>query len=263
MLAGVAQVFSNQKIRRRVEELATCIIEKESVVIHRLARDEAQQRSFYRLLHNPNLQTEQIVSFMQQDCLRQLEAGAHYLAIHDTTQPNFERNRSNITSFQELGVIGNNLSLGFFLHASLVVEAQSGRCTGFADVITWNRQASAPGKHERGYKKQPIEAKESFRWIRSAQTTNTLLEEAGMITHICDREGDIGELFLQVPVKDQVHLLVRSSADRSLADGCKLTALLSSLPEQGRHQLELKGDVRTGRQQRTAQLAVRYRKVKL
>jgi len=258
------EIFSNKKIGRRVEELAASIVEKESVVIHRLAKDEAQQRSFYRLLHNPHLETEQVVEFIRRDCARQVQAGAHYLVIQDTTQPNFERNRGNISRPGPLGVIADKASLGFFLHPSLVVEAGSRRCIGYSDVLTWSREAAAPGKQERDYKRLPVEQKESYRWIKAALSSAALLERAGLVTHVCDREGDIGELLLRVGEAERAHLLVRSSSDRRLAGGAgKLSGLLAALPEAGRHTLSLRGDVRTGRQGRQAVLEVRHSKVSL
>lgn len=234
-------------------------------MIHRLSKNEAEQRSFYRLLHNPRLETGQVVEFMRQDCLRQVQAGAHYLVVQDTTQPNFERNSKNIVSRQELGVIGDRKSLGFFLHPSLVVQAENGRCLGYSDVTTWSRDIAAPDRHERGYKSQPIEQKESYRWINSAHVSTALLKEAGMVTHICDREGDIAELLLRVPDTEKgCHLLVRSSSDRLLSGGAgKLSDLLASLPEAGHHTICLKGDARVGRLQREAQLSVRYSKVNI
>lgn len=258
------EVFSDRRISRRVEELATSILEKESVVIHRLADNEAQQRSFYRLLHNPRLETGQVVEFIRRDCARQVEAGGHYLVIQDTTQPNFERNRGNISDGRGLGVLGDRASLGFFLHPSLVVGAESGRCIGYSQVTTWSREAAAPSKQERRYKKQPIEDKESCRWIEAAQASAALLGQAGTLTHVCDREGDIGELFLRVPDGESNHLLVRSSADRLLVGGAgRLSQLLARLPDAGRHALTLRGDARTGRQQRQAVLQVRHSKVSL
>jgi hypothetical protein len=258
------QIFSNKKIERRVEELAERIVKQESVVIHRLSENQAQQRSFYRLLHNPHLETEQVVEFMRRDCLRQVEAGAHYLVIQDTTQPNFERNRGNIGDQGQLGVLGDNESLGFFLHPSLVIQAAGGRCIGYSEVITWSREAAAPGKQARGYKSLPIEEKESYRWIKAASSSAALLERAGMVTHICDREGDIGELLLRAGDGERAHLLVRSSSDRRLAgEAGKLSGLLAALPEAGRHTLSLRGDVRTGRQGRQAVLEVRHGKVRL
>lgn len=256
-------IFSNAKISRRVIRLMERIIEKESVVIHQLSETEAEQRGYYRLLQNPRLETGQIISYLQQDCQRQVEEGAHYLVFQDTTQPNFERNRCNISDQQQLGVIGDKQSLGFFLHPSLVVAVKSGRCIGYSHVHTWSREATAPDKATRQYKQQPIEEKESYRWLEAAQESKQVLHKAGQLTIVCDREGDISALFMRVP-DEKVHVLVRSSSDRKLADGTtKLSALLAAMPEGGCYRLQLQADARTGRMGREATLSVRWAKVAL
>ena len=256
-------VFKNLKIARRVKSLVERIIEKESVVIHQISESEAEQRSYYRLLHNPRLETSQIIAYLQADCQRQLKAGAHYLVFQDTTQPNLERNRGNITDFQQLGVIGDQQSLGFFLHPALVVAAASGRCIGYSAVQTWSREAQALDKKQRQYKKQPLEEKESYRWLEVAQQSKQVLQQAGQLTVICDREGDIGELFKRVP-DEKTHLLVRSRADRKLAGSPgKLSGALAALPEGGRYRLQLAAEERTGRVARSATLSVRWAPVAL
>jgi hypothetical protein len=257
------KLFSNVRISRRVNRLVARIIEKESVVIHQLSDKEAEQRSYYRLLHNRRLETGQILSYLQWDCQRQVVAGAHYLVFQDTTQPNFEHNRGNISDFEQLGVLADKRSLGFFLHPSLVVQADNGRCIGYSHVHTWSRQAEAEDKNQRQYKKQPIEEKESFRWLKAAQVSKQVLQEAASLTVVCDREADIGELFLQVP-DERTHLLVRSNADRLLAQGDgKLSTLLDGLPQMAHYSFELRGDVRTGRESRQAQMSLTWSKVEL
>lgn len=257
------QIFSNLRINRRVVRLVNRIIEKESVVIHQLSEKEAEQRSYYRLLHNHRLGTDQILSYLQWDCQRQVETGAHYLVFQDTTQPNFERNRANISDFAHLGVLADKRSLGFFLHPSLVVQADNGRCIGYSHVHVWSRAADAADKNQRQYKKQPIEEKESYRWLQAAQASKQVLAQAGALTVICDREGDIGELFLQVP-DERTHLLVRSNADRLLIEGQgKLSTLLDQLPEMAHYSIQLRGDTRTGQETREAQISLRWSKAEL
>ncbi len=239
------------------------MVEQESVIIHQLAENEAQQRSFYRLVHNDRVETEEIKQYLYADCKRQVESGKHYLVIQDTTQPNFERNRGNITTQAGLGVIGNNADLGFFLHPSLVIETQSSRCIGYSNVITWSREAGAADKEARDYKQLPLEEKESYRWIQAGQQSKPVLQQAGQLTIIADREGDITELFQQLP-DERTHLLIRSCQDRRLAgDSPKLYAFLAQLPPAGSFSLSIKGDARINRQKRKATIVLRWAKVAL
>ncbi len=130
------------------------------------------------------MEANHLKEYIYRDCQRQVEAGKHYLVIQDTTQPNFERNRANIGQTDGLGVIGDGKSLGFFLHPSLVIEAEEGRCIGFSDIQTWSRESAAKSKKERKYEALPIEERESMRWLAGHQNSQERLREAAMVTTI-------------------------------------------------------------------------------
>ena len=237
--------------------------QRQSVVIHQLAEDEAQQRSFYRLIHNKRVESQSIKNYIYADCKRQVEAGQHYLVIQDTTQPNFERNRQNIKDQTGLGVIGNNKDLGFFLHPCLVVAADSGRCIGYSNLYHWSREAEAASKEERRYKGQVIEQKESYRWIQAGKDSKQVLAAAGQLTIIADRESDITELLQQLP-DERTHLLIRSAQDRNLAESSlKLYGYLAAQQEGGSFQLAIKNDTRSKAVKRNARIVLRWAKVKL
>lgn len=234
-------------------------MERQTTIIHRLGDGEAEQRGFYRLLHNEGVQTEEVKRYIYDDCLRQVEQGHHYLVIQDTTQPNFERNRANIRNKEGLGVIGDRRSLGFFLHPSLVLDASSGRCLGFSHIETWSRAENHPTKEERNFQRLPIEEKESYRWISSTQASRERLRTAGacMLTVIADREGDIGDMFKR---REDAHLLIRSRVNRHIKEG-RLYEYLSSEQCAGSYRFEIRGDARIGRATRTAKIEVRYAKI--
>ena len=243
-------------------------------MIHRISGGEAEQRSYYRLLHNTGLDTASIKEYLYADCRRQVVPAAHYLCIQDTTQPNFESNRKNISNMEGLGVIGDGKSLGFFLHPSLVVGAGDGRVIGFSNIRVWSREA-APAmtdlEKSRFREKQrvrPISEKESCRCQNAAIESKEVLKGAGQITVVCDREGDISELFREVP-DEKTHLLVRSSSNRKIsargADGewgpATLFEHLPAQPVLGKYNLKIKGDARKKKTGRTAQMVVRLSQV--
>jgi len=98
------------------------MVERQRVVIDQLSENEAQQRSFYRLMHNKGVASQAIKHSIYADCKRQVEAGQHYLVIQDTTQPNFEGKGQNSKDQTGLGVIGHNKDLGFFWVSPLFIE---------------------------------------------------------------------------------------------------------------------------------------------
>lgn len=235
---------------------------KKSVVIHQLSDDESEQKAYYRLLHNENFKNEDVKSFLYDDCVRQVSPDGHYLVIQDTTQPNFEKNRSNITNKEGLGVIGNNKSLGFFLHPSLIIDATDKRSLGFIDIQHWSREASVWTKSEKKKinSKTAIEDKESYRWLKSVEMAKLRLPIGCKTTHISDREGDISESFDRLP-DENTHLLIRSKDNRCLKDGGKLYEHFDSLSVCGSYDLEITGDKRIKRVGRTAKINIKYSQV--
>jgi hypothetical protein len=108
-------------------------------------------------------------------------------------------------------------NIGFFIHPVLVLERESAFPLGIADVHVWNRNWTKKTKKERKYQSQPIEEKESYRWIEFRYNSKKALSESASITIVADREGDIYEEFVRVP-DEKTDLVIRSSYDRKLYD---------------------------------------------
>jgi len=181
-------------------------------------------------------------------------SGRHILAIQDTSEINYEAKRGRKRG---LGTVGNGTDAGLFVHPLLMIDADTSHCLGLADVQVWRRFK----KKAKDYKKQPIEDKESYRWLRGPHRASWGLSTAAMVTVIDDREGDIYEKWARLP-KHGFHLLNRACRDRSIAGGGTLFAAMAAFPEQ--HRFELVLTARPGKRQgRTAQLSVRFGKVRI
>lgn len=243
------------------------------MVIHRISKDEAEQRSFYRMLHNSHLSQEEVIEYVVSDCLRQVESGRDYVIFQDTTQPNFERNRKNIEPHSGLGVIGDNKSLGFFAHPSLVMESGSGHMIGYSDVHCWIRQPKGTADRKtscksRDYRREPIEDKESYRWLDSARKSVKRLRAKGAtgnITVVSDQEGDVYEVF-QEDMGENAWVLARSKGDRKvIVPGRQapvyIKEYLNENPATGYYELDMRGDARKNRKARKAKIALRFDKV--
>ncbi|MBK3661610.1 IS4 family transposase [Bradyrhizobium diazoefficiens] len=181
--------------------------------------------------------------------LREIAAGRHVLAIQDTSEINYEAKRGRK---RDLGRVGNGRDVGLFVHPVLTVDAETGHCLGLADVQVWRRFKTKAAD----YRKQPIEEKESYRWVKGPRRAKWGLTKASMITVIDDREGDIYEKWARLPDR-RTHLLSRACRDRATTGDRALFATMAALPEQ--HRLAIDLPARAGkRQARQAQLAVRF-----
>lgn len=200
--------------------------------------------AYYRFFNNSKVTTSSIISTITQDTAQRIEA-EHYLIFQDTTQVNLEKNRSQIEDNSGLGVIGDNRSLGFYLHPSLVIKASDESCVGFSFIKPYIHSEDRPDRHERKYKTLPIEEKESYRWIESVQNTAKVLSKASLRTSVQDREGDIFELLATATEQD--HLIVRSRDNRKILYQDKVCDLYQTLEEsdlQGSYMLDIPGDIR-------------------
>ena len=159
-----------------------------------------------------------------------------------------------------IGLTGNNKDLGFFMHSSLVLDANDEMVLGFSDIQLWHREEDKLDKVERKYQNLPIEEKESYKWIKACNESKQHLAAASSITFVEDREGDIYEQFATVP-DERTHLIVRSRDNRRLSDGGKLFETLSSQSVSGKYTIEIVKDIRKEVEKRTASVEVRFCKV--
>lgn len=234
-------------------------------MINRLGKNWTEKIGFYRFIHNEEVKPEQIIAGINGQCSTMI-ASQHYLVLQDTTQPNFEWNRSQIKPGKSLGKIGDGKSLGFFLHPSLVLRAHDEACMGYSDIQHWARPEDQKGKADRKYKSLDIKDKESYRWLKSVNQTKEVLRQASQITVIQDREGDIYELMADTP-DERTQLIVRSRDNRNVQDQegqkGKLFEILSQAPLLGSYELPIKGDIRKKRIERLAIIELRATQVTL
>lgn len=159
--------------------------------------------------------------------------------------------------------MGNNRDVGFFLHPTLVLKAETGFPLGLSAIHLWSREVDHADKHQRDYQKLPIEAKESYKWLLAAEHSNRCLRAGGarLVTYIGDRESDLYEEWASVPTA-QTHLLVRVRQNRRLlGQAASLYATLSAQRCEGTYTVQVADDPRRGRTAREALLTVRIARV--
>lgn len=176
------------------------------------------------------------------------------MAIQDTSELVLGGRRARASGY---GPVGKGSALGgLLLHPVLAVEVGSEALLGLVSMQVWNR----PGGGQRSSRRARVtSAKESQRWIDGMRQAGEVLARATGITVLCDREGDMYELFAQRPAN--VHLVVRACQNRRIEqaapqDAKLLFDLIDGQPEHGR--VPVRVLAAPGRQARTAELAVRF-----
>lgn len=231
--------------------------------IRRISRNRAEQVAYYRFLENDEVTLVELAQTLSVAC-QQNVAGRHVLAISDTSEINLQAHVGRLKP-EKLGVVGNNQDVGFFIHPTLVLDAATGFPLGISAVQMWTRDPDRPTQEERKYSTLPIEKKESFKWIASAERSgpNLAAGDATKVTHIGDRESDIYEVWCDVP-DGYHHQLVRVRTDRNLAHTSQsLYEVLDEQAVEGTYSVEILPDARLQRLARTAWLSVRFTPVQI
>ena len=213
---------------------------------------------FYRFLDNENVTVSELSRSLADSCEQHVE-GLHVLSVSDSSEINLQAHIGRLKP-EGLGVVGNNSDVGFFIHPSLVLNAANGCPLGISHVQVWTRDPDRPDKHERDYESLPIEQKESFKWLKSAEHSARCLLSGGarMVTHIGDRESDLYEEWVRVPDASN-HVLIRVCRDRRLRGRSEsLYKSLEQQPCEGTYTIDVPADARIGRRAREALMAVRF-----
>jgi hypothetical protein len=226
-----------------------------TVCLRRLSDGHAGEVRFSRFLNSPHVTPSEMLATVANHCAARV-AGRHVLAIQDTSEINYQAHAGRCRG---LGPASNGSDLGFFIHPCLAVDATHGGIIGLAGGRIWKRQ----GKISTDRKKRAIADKESQRWIDVARDSIETLGGAATVTVMCDREGDIYDLFAAVAAASpRAHLLVRAARDRSLADKEDLLfAHLDALPERYRYSIEV--PAKQGQKKRTTTVALAFDHVEI
>jgi hypothetical protein len=222
-------------------------VERVTMNLRAASDGRAEWAGFSRWLNNPSVTADEI-AMHGAEALSERVAGLHVLAIQDTTELNYARHAGRVRG---LGPSGNGVDPGLFVHPVLAIDAASRALLGLAGMQIWTRRAPASPD----YRRQPIEEKESYRWIKGAAGAKSALAAAAMITVIGDCESDIYEEFDRIP-DARTHLLTRACRDRALVGGGRLFGITESWPV--RHDFNLEVRAQPGRPARTAKIALRF-----
>jgi hypothetical protein len=208
-------VFHDKRLDARCEQIFSGMVSKGSAVLHKSMANRSALIGAYRFMNHNKVSYEPI-----RDHLTSFwpKTGKSILCLQDTSELNFCWH-SNTLKINDghIGPVGNNADPGFFMHPSLCLDMDDGFPLGFSDVVLYNRSWQKADKGQRKYKNQPIEEKESYRWIERAVESKRNLQQADYVLFISDGESDIFELFDRLP-DAKSDLLIRLSQDRLIYD---------------------------------------------
>lgn len=254
--------FGDNRIGKRANQALHQLLQGRNSSIRQISQNPADQKGFYRLMHNENFSEEKIEASIVKRC-GELCKGRHVICLEDSSEFNEESHRGRIKADSGVGKTTKKGILGFMLHACLVIDADRSTALGYSYINLWHRPENIPNDDKRTYQRRPIEEKESNKWIKATEQSRKELSSARQVTIVADREADIYDLFGRY-VGTDLQLLIRSKSDRLVNENKeRLTDYLNSLPEQHSYSIEVRREIRKGIEKRKAELGLKWSTVTL
>jgi DDE family transposase len=217
--------FGDIRLDRRADIVTEQIVAAGSLVPRRFGGGRKGELAAGRFLGSPKVTPEAILDVH----ITRTAAAAQsrrIVALQDTTEVNFSgRDRSR----KGLGPGGDGKAKGFFIHATVAVDADSEQLVGVLDAQIWTRPAEGKRKARQ---RLAVEEKETMRWITAMKQAHLrLLRSATGRIHITDREGDFYPLLARVPEGDDV--VIRARHNRKMPAGGRLFNEADAWPDLG------------------------------
>jgi len=218
------------------------------------SENRAEAKAIYRLLNNEKLDREEILRTHRETTVRRMaQSERTILAIQDTTGLNY----NGQTRMEGIGYICEQ-TLGVNIHSCLAVTVD-GLMLGVLAQSSYNRpQPSDKTRTHDSKKNRPLEEKESYRWVQTLGESTGALPEGIRIVTVCDREGDMYELFDEAAQSGQ-SFLIRIAQNRKTAGNKKILDEIREKPCAGRVKVRIPRDSRRGFKERETVLQIRKR----
>ncbi len=273
--------FGDKRLSRRYSLLLRRMVARQQSAAASLSSSWKEQIAVYRFLHNKSVTMSELI-YRSCHIEESSVAGKDILVALDGTSIGSCLRRKNRKRWvDELGVIDDNRSPGFYAYPSLVMEKSSGRVLGVGDISIHTRPL-VPGtpverKRLRGSRRSlPFDEKEGYVWPLVASNTSARLRSARRVTYLMDQGADKYQGIERIVRETGHDLIVRSREDRAAvrtADGeqGRLTELLRRerwtdakiVPLRGLNHYSTTHDRLIQRRERNALLSIRTLTIRL
>ena len=207
--------FRDKRLKSRFEILLNDLTEKPSSSIPKACSSAPKTKAAYRFFDNDRVEAEKIRQGFFKATKKRVSQHKDVLLISDLSGLNY----SNHKKLKGTGVLKNFKARGLIIHSCFAVTPES-EPLGLLYQHFWGRKPEDYGKRKERIK-LPIEKKESYYWIESLLKSQSQIPSKTKATFICDRGGDMIDLFLQKR-KPNINLLIRANYNRRIDKSKKL-----------------------------------------
>jgi hypothetical protein len=244
--------FNSSRLEKRFIRTMETLSRKPDKSIWFCSENRAEAKAIYRMLGNENLDRKEILRAHREATVKRMAGcGKTVLAIQDTTSLNYNTHEKT----EGIGYISDK-TRGVNIHTCLAVTVD-GLALGVLDQTSYNRaEAKDSSRSHDGKKSRVLEEKESYRWVKTLETSAASLPEDTKAITVCDREGDMYELLDAARAGGHL-FLIRAAQNRMTVDNRKILDSVREKRGMGAAEVTIPRDSRNNVKEREAALQIR------
>lgn len=249
--------LSDDRLNCRFHSIMNGLSNQPTAPINQTCTSWYETKAAYRFFANDKVKFDEILRCHQEQTALRLRKHPVILSIQDSSILDYNhhpatRGLGNIMKYENIE------AFGLIMHTTMAVTP-AGIPLGILQQQLWAREKTGK-RYDRNHKKQPIELKESGKWIEGLTKTVELCPQDALVVTIGDRESDIYDLFDRA-IDLKTNLLLRVRYNRNL-DGIeqKLWPHMQKQKVKGKLKIEVST---TEGKVRIAHISVRIKRVTL
>jgi hypothetical protein len=214
--------FGDERLNRRYAVILDRLSSKPSLSIPAACEGWSEAQAAYRFFANEKTTPQKILQPHYDATMERIRAQEIVIIAQDTTEGDLTRAEEKVG-----GPLNGSKRWGLYVHPLLALTPQRVPL-GVVSARLWSRdvedleKSAAERRYERRH--QPIQAKESYRWLEGYEKACVVAAEAPntQVIAVSDSEGDIYEC-LQAGSQEgpRAEWIVRGCQDRALAEEAK------------------------------------------
>lgn len=203
--------FGDERLNKRFKKMVTDFVDNPGKSVPEACKDWAATKGAYGFWNSEHVDTDNIIHPHRQSVLERIAEHPLVLLVQDTTEINY----THLKATTGLGYLEAEYQRGFKLHTTLAISPEPVPL-GILHQKYWIRPPDEYGKRE-DRRQKSIEEKESYRWIEAMNAAAEMIPSTTQALVICDREGDIFEMFAN-PRPAHFDLLIRAAQNRRIKE---------------------------------------------
>jgi hypothetical protein len=245
--------LSDQRLIHRLMYTAMILGNQPEKSIPDACPDWATTKATYQFFANDQITPQAVIAPHRLNTIERMKQYPMVLLIQDTSMLDFCSHKCT----KGLGPYSpDKNTLGLLMHSVLAVSPD-GLPLGLLYQNIWSRE-NYPTQKRAMRQKLPIEAKESFKWLKALEESVQNIPDNIQKVTVGDREADIYQLFKKASdLKEQ--LLIRAIHNRCITGEYHLLFdQISNVPEMGQCLVDIPRKPEQNSAPRQAKLSIRY-----